>query len=393
VDTAGHGAFAWLTFTLDSAAEDSIVLDFASVKLVDAFGNSLAVNPVPATIYITNPNSAVWPGETNNDYTVDHFDPLNIALAYGDSGNVRPGATINWGAEPCYDWSTSFAASMLNKKNADCDGNGVIDSLDLVAVTANYGLSYTPLTAFSASPQSVGADLFFSPAQTTYTAGSIVTIPVHLGTAAAPATGVYGVATQITHDHTRIVPGSLSVIYSGSWMAPVNNRLHFEYDAFAQSRFDFATARISHNDTTGYGVIAWLTFTIDSSATDSIVLDFANVRIVDDSGMTVPFNAAPVTIYISTILQAESADAAASLSAYPVPADEEINLVYTLTEQAPVQITVTGADGRIVYADSQQALQGTNTTVIPAAGLAGGIYTVTISSGNRVQQCRFTVVH
>ena len=75
----------------------------------------------------------VYPGDANNDGVVDVRDILPIGRYYGATGPARVGATTSWGAQPL-----SSAWNPMDAGFADCDGNGVVDSNDVVAIVKNW---------------------------------------------------------------------------------------------------------------------------------------------------------------------------------------------------------------------------------------------------------------
>ncbi len=93
----------------------------------------------------------VWPGDFNNNGTAEITDLLYWSLAEGETGPARPNASLNWTAQNCPDWA--IQVNGINSKHQDGDGNGLIDSDDLLALIQNYDSTHTiaPL-AFSDSP-------------------------------------------------------------------------------------------------------------------------------------------------------------------------------------------------------------------------------------------------
>jgi hypothetical protein len=76
---------------------------------------------------------SVYPGDTNNDGVVDVRDILPIGRFYGLTGPARTGASTTWQAQ-----SLANPWNPLDAGFADCDGNGVVDSNDVVALVRNW---------------------------------------------------------------------------------------------------------------------------------------------------------------------------------------------------------------------------------------------------------------
>ncbi len=75
----------------------------------------------------------VYPGDANNDGVVDVRDILPIGRFYGLHGPTRAGASMTWQAQ-----TLTNAWTPLDAGFADCDGNGVVDSNDVVALVQNW---------------------------------------------------------------------------------------------------------------------------------------------------------------------------------------------------------------------------------------------------------------
>ncbi len=78
----------------------------------------------------------VRPGDFNMDGTVNVADALYWGLAHGKTGPVRTNATTDWTEQAADDWTESI--QLVNNKYQDGNGNGIIDTLDLQALYANY---------------------------------------------------------------------------------------------------------------------------------------------------------------------------------------------------------------------------------------------------------------
>lgn len=81
----------------------------------------------------------LYPGDTNNDGTANHFDLLPIGVAYGMEGIPRQNASFDWQPQLLFPvWADALPVSGINKGFVDCDGNGFIDTFDIEAIVLNY---------------------------------------------------------------------------------------------------------------------------------------------------------------------------------------------------------------------------------------------------------------
>ncbi len=85
---------------------------------------------------------AVWPGDFNNDGIVNNIDAIFWGFAAGNTGPVRPNATADWLTQPASEWQQD--AADINGKYQDADGNGLVDTADLLVLVQNYGRTHSP---------------------------------------------------------------------------------------------------------------------------------------------------------------------------------------------------------------------------------------------------------
>ncbi len=97
---------------------------------INSTGDSIVYYLVRA--YVSFP-LAVYPGDANSDGIVDERDILPIGQYYGKTGAVRIGRSIAWNKQ-----FISQQWIPLPACHADCDGNGVVDSNDVIAIIQNW---------------------------------------------------------------------------------------------------------------------------------------------------------------------------------------------------------------------------------------------------------------
>jgi large repetitive protein len=292
-----------------SSAIDTMCLDYLGLQDISIGGGTIFYAGLYSSNYGNNSGciftscnaqlTDVWPGDANYDYTVDNNDLLNLGLAYGETGVTRPGATLSWTAQPCFDWNTIFT-DFVNVKNADCDGNGVVDSLDLQAVLSNYGQTHPALRISQSSSLHIlssahmagdGPDLWLDPTLPSYSPGSWVSLPVKLGTVANNATDIYGTAFTLHYDDSYIENGTVSFSYGSSWLVPAGNIIHAEKDFYSQEQINVAFSRINQANASGDGTVATLHFKIKSGVSGLLNISFSNTKANDKDGIAVPINA------------------------------------------------------------------------------------------------------
>ncbi len=89
----------------------------------------------PTRAFQTAPAATVYPGDANNDGTVDARDLLRIGVYFGLTGPARQDTTLTWGPKVLVNpWASPNEAACY----ADCNGDGVVDQRDIVAIIQNW---------------------------------------------------------------------------------------------------------------------------------------------------------------------------------------------------------------------------------------------------------------
>ncbi|HKR05338.1 MAG TPA: T9SS type A sorting domain-containing protein, partial [Bacteroidia bacterium] len=282
---------------------------FAGANSVD-FGHNAGWTWSSCTPAISN----VWPGDANYDLICDNFDLLNIGIAFNETGPARPGASLSWVAQPEADWNSQFI-NMINVKHADCDGNGVVNAADTIAVSQNYGLTHPFRLGSPNNTVLSGPPLYFDASGISFSPGSTVSIPIKLGTSNNPI-NVYGIAFTVNYDPAMVQTGSMYIDYSGSMIGVPPDYITLEKDFSSTGNFDAAICRTNHIDTISDGIVATLHFNVSNTATGLFILSFADVKAVLSYGMEVAVS--PQTLSVPTgINEITSSD---DYLAYPNPA-------------------------------------------------------------------------
>lgn len=77
-------------------------------------------------------------GDCNYDGIANNYDVLSIGLYNQQSGTPRSVSSWTWQGWPSADWG-SMQYCAFDKKHADCDGNGLIEKMDVNVINSNYG--------------------------------------------------------------------------------------------------------------------------------------------------------------------------------------------------------------------------------------------------------------
>lgn len=81
---------------------------------------------------------AVYPGDTDNDGIAKAFDILPIGRFWGYTGDARDSVSTFWGPQVVSVWDPDLHATF-----ADCNGDGIVDIDDVLAIGQNWHKTHT----------------------------------------------------------------------------------------------------------------------------------------------------------------------------------------------------------------------------------------------------------
>lgn len=328
----------------------------------------------------------IWPGDANSDLVANNFDLLSVGLAYADTGSVRVGASLAWVGQTAVDWTNSLFG--VNNKHVDCNGDGVINSDDTLAILLNYG--QTHLREVPQLSNINDPELYIQLALDTASVGDTLHFLVGLGTAIHPADSVYGVAFTINYESAVVDSGSVVMHYDSCWMGIPNlDLINLQRDNYTNGKIDCALTGIDHLNRSGYGQIGILSVDMkdDLSGRDSIFktlhLNYSNVRILDKDG-----NSRQVNIVNDSIVIGQDVTGIHHLQLLenkivlaPNPAQENVLIDFTRMNGIVNKISVYNALGEEVFAqkiDTELKIQ------IQTQKFQTGIYSVKIQSSKGI---------
>lgn len=237
-----------------------------SLTITDEFGCTAMAN---VDVFIDD--DCVWPGDTDTNMVVNHFDLLNIGLAYDSTGTTRGNASFDWFGQPSLDWSQTTPSSNVNYKHIDADGNGIIEAEDTVAITQNFGLTHNfsdpdILNQFTDLPPSDGFTVVtpFYVEPDTLIEGETMALDIILGDVSNVVIGLYGIGFSIEYDSSVVVPGSASINFDNCWLGDVDaDAISIQFDFHNPGRIDAAITRIDGMEMDGYGLFGELIITLE----------------------------------------------------------------------------------------------------------------------------------
>ncbi len=297
------------------------------------------------------PCSNVWPGDANHDSIVNNNDLLQVGLHYSQTGSPRASMSNNWQAYIATNWG-AIQTNGADIKHIDCNGDGVINKKDTLAINLNFNLTHTIVESTNIQQRQTTSDLYFLTSSNPYNSSNFVDVEIWLGTVAKPVNNLYGIAFNINYNASLVQSGSESLIYPVSWLgAPGTNAIKIaKIDALATTAYG-AETRIDHINANGYGKIADLKFQLKNSipVNTKMFFSFSNYKANDSIGVPVFFNTKIDSILINPLVnEIKETNNIAVITIYPNPYSNNTTIAYTLTQKSGVSVEVYNTVGQKV---------------------------------------------
>jgi hypothetical protein len=362
---------------------DNYGIDTAIVQLCDNFGFCDTTH-----VYL-NVIDGVWPGDTDDDTYVDNYDLLNIGLGYGTIGTQRNSITNNWNGYITPFWNVATPLTNIDYRHADCNGDGMVNSLDTVAILQNYGLAYQRggTSVLGGIPIQIGID--------TASKFPKYCLPILFGDAANPVVGLYGGAFSIAYDTTLIKVDSIYITWDTTWVGTNNvDMIAIQKNLPNNSQLDIAFTRIDGNNVNGFGIIGKLNFTIKDDilrpniSSDSIWAQFHifDTKFISNDESPIGVDELSTNFLITSINKVEP-QINHLVSVFPNPAKDFVNIS---TENLNVEhITISDMSGRTMHFENgnHSSLQRINIKSLPS-----GVYNIQLQTNKGIAVQRLTVL-
>lgn len=209
----------------------------------------------------------VWPGDANATQRCNHVDLLYVGQNFGIVGPARNTVSTSWSPFPVQPW---FGGPVfLNRAHSDCDGNGVVDRDDALAIDQNFGLIHSggfalddSVSGIPGSPVlqvALSVDSIFVSGQTT------IALDLNLGTANNPVDSIYGFAVTLAYD-PQIVDQVVLTGWTGGFIADSSGAFIVigKVDSI-NGLIHLAITRTDHTNRSGFGTIGTIGIVMDDN--------------------------------------------------------------------------------------------------------------------------------
>ncbi len=244
------------------------------------------------SITVVNDTDCVWPGDANKDGITNANDLLPIGLMYDSTGFTRPLATLGYYPQTAPNWPGELNSnffSHINLKHIDCDGNGIIDSMDIDAINLNYGRTHQKTEGARGGPGD--PPLFMIFAQDTFEVGDTVFGTINLGVDTASVTDAYGWTFDFNYDNQVIDTSTVKIGFDTSFLDnDASAKLKYQKNLGNESEVDLSYTRTNGSGVNGWGPVATFVFVLEDNIDGRVtkfrntLFDLMDVVVVNNEG-------------------------------------------------------------------------------------------------------------
>lgn len=372
----GASSYAWSTGATTSSLSVSASGTY-SLTVTDVNGCTAA-----DTIQLQLAPDCVWPGDANHDGVADNADLLAVAYGMAATGTTRPNATLSWHGQPATNWSNSLPLG-ANFKHLDCDGNGIVQFADTIAIHQNFGLTHN-----KNNDVLTGVPVWIEPELDSFPVRDTVFFLVHWGDAGTPVTFGHGLAFTLHIDPNDVkCPEPFMADFPNSFLGNGIPDLATSTVPFAGSGDVFvAVSRHDGVGRNGHGAVMRMGFLPDQVNPLTTTLGYVPVRISSVVAVDGDFAAITSAGLDDSILVYNPVNAVAAshpllgCTLYPIPTADAAYLDVQFGQDATVALTLTDMHGRAL------------TTVQPLTEMKAGRYWISIPTNGISEGVLFSAV-
>lgn len=343
VTANGADTYTWSTGAITTSV--SVSPTTTTVYSVTGLDISTGCSYTQTVSLIADSCDNVWPGDANNDHIADNLDILELGLHFNQTGLARATVSNVWQAFTAPTWIGAISNGD-NLSHSDCNGDGIIDNNDTLAIFNNYGLTHTKsLETTTISPQ-----ITIVPDQAMVVKGNWGTASLYLGDSLNAINSINGVAFTLDFDNTLIEPNNIYIEYQNSFI-DLSQNLHFRKLDFSNNKIYCATTHTVNNNVTGFGKIAKIHYQILSNLTSDQVLNIgiSQANKSDANGLITPLTSGTGTLMaISASVGFNQEDGSKMLAVIPNPSAGFIKILGNETMQ---NVSITNMAGQILLSE------------------------------------------
>lgn len=318
----------------------------------------------------------VWPGDVNNDGKVNQVDHWALGLGYGLNGPARPNASNAWLAQPMADWNgTLHFIYTFNRKYADCNGDGQINSGDTYAIYLNFGRTH-PLrpATFDFPDMRIAGKL-----ELERQSEGVAELALELGEEGWPLPNAYGLAFEVYFDPGQVAGFQFSAL--GSWLGAEGQDMMAMEKVFPeQGKAIVSLVRTDHNPQAGFGRVGSIRLSCPGNHCGAV--EVRNIQLLQSGGEA--FDISEELLWETEGLVSAGTRLEQQVELFPNPARESVWIGLPAAGTA----FLFGVDGQLAW--NGQLKQGRNE--VSVKDFAAGVYVVKIQLPEGVATKKIVVV-
>ena len=375
------GTFSWSPggFTTQSIIVHPTITTYYTVRYSL---NGCVGTAIDTVTVISCAQDTVWPGDADANRMVSNNDLLTIGQGSGSTGPVRTVQGIVWQGDEATNWTNNFTiyTPLVNYNHADCNGDGVINADDTLAIVTNFGDVHSKSTNLPGVWRSGMPTLKLQLSKDTVTNGDTLITSISLGSATMPANNVYGLAFTFNYDTRVDTLGSFSFV--SSWLGTPANSININRNFRSTGEVKAAITGINHTTRSGNGVIATFRSIITTDNINGKDLSYyansfyiSDITAIDQNGDTIPLNADIDTGYVAfTPNGIHDITQPVNLKIYPNPAKDQLMVTAGVGIN---EVSVSDILGQNVMV---QKIYNKQSEIIDVSALEVGVYIVHVST-------------
>jgi hypothetical protein len=322
------------------------------------------------SIYIAVDTTCVWPGDANRDKVVDGKDLLQVGLLYGKAGYARDSTSNDFHPQPVKDWGLRLKG--VDYKYADCNGDGVINDDDTLAIYLNSSRTHL-VSPPSSHKNDIPVKFVFD--KKVYVAGDAAAVKVSLEGYAAEVYGLY-VNYSITGN---MIAEILPFNHQCAFLCGNGRTLMMSKEVSPISSWS-AIVRTDRTGVNGDGDIAQFHYILKHNSDypytnegSLLKIKINEIVLIDNNGNIISTTLIEDSALVKRNTSIQNQLSEKDISIYPNPAQDELN-INTSIEHGSVSVLNTLGETL-----QRQALsQGTMT--MKTGNLPAGLYFVRIET-------------
>jgi len=327
----------------------------------------------------------IWPGDANYDGYCNHEDVLIIGMKFGVTGPQRDSSErhILWLPLASHTWQDTLVNSVTTN-HADCNGDGIINDHDLLAIELNFGEQHDTtlaavngFSAISATNQDPHLSFNLGQLDSVFVSDTVI-VEVLLGTQGVPAV-LTGLAFSM--GFTSSLVDTMFVRFDSSMLHPGTARVDFSRTEFVAGQAYVTSILANQTAVQVAGNVATLIIVMEGNIAgktdvlqDTLVLCPDRIIAVNQFGSVVPiFGECDSVIVYDADSRVKPAPPATDILIRPNPSNG--NFIISSNQNPMKDIIITNALGQVVL---HEAFEGGREEIIFNLPLPSGLYIASV---------------